>query len=193
MGFNYFITGRSTSVLRGAMTLVAGCCLLFWPGFTAGLIVKLIAGLLLAIGFITLVTALMSASRSSSPVPVIIVMNVLVYLVFGLLVFLFPNFFLGLIAFLFGAVLLVAGVSQIIGLWQAGRYSKLSGGLYIIPVAITICGIALFFSPKASTEMLTMIFGAAVALYGASELIAAWKLRKVAPKTEYAEYEEVEQ
>ncbi len=193
MGFNYFITGRTTSVLRGVVTLLMGCCLLFWPGFTAGLIVKLIAGFLLTIGFITLVTALMSASRTNSPVPVIIVMNVLVYLVFGLLVFLFPNFFLGLIAFLFGAVLLVAGISQIIGLFQAGRYSRLSGGMYVIPVAITVCGIALFFSPKASTEMLTMIFGAAVALYGVSELFAAWKLRKAGSSAEYADYEEIQQ
>lgn len=193
MGYNYFITGRTTSVLRGVVTLIMGCCLLFWPGFTAGLIVKLIAGFLLTIGFITLATALLSASKTKSPVPVIIVMNVLVYLVFGLLVFLFPNFFLGLIAFLFGAVLLVAGISQIVGLYQGSRYSPLSGGMYIIPVAITVCGIALFFSPKASTEMLTMIFGGAVALYGVSELVAAWKLRKAAPKTEYTEYEEIEQ
>lgn len=193
MGFNYFVTGRTTSVLRGAVTLIMGCCLLLWPGFTAGLIVKLIAGFLLAIGFITLATALLGASKTNSPVPMIIVMNVLVYLVFGLLVFLFPNFFLGLIAFLFGAVLLVAGITQIVGLYQGSRYTKLSGGMYVIPVAITVCGIALFFSPKASTEMLTMIFGAAVALYGVSELVAAWKLRKAVSKTEYTDYEEIEQ
>ena len=118
MGFGYYVTGRTTSVTRGIVTLIMGCCLLFWPGFTAGLIVKLIAGFLLTIGFITLFTAIMAASKSNSPLPVIVIINVVVYLVFGLLVFLFPNFFLGLIAFLFGAVLLIAGISQIIGLYQ---------------------------------------------------------------------------
>ncbi len=193
MGYGYFVTGRTTSVLRGVITLLLGCCLLFWPGFTAGLIVKLIAGFLLTIGFITLFTSLVAASKTNSPIPVIIMLNVAVYIVFGLLVFLFPNFFLGLIAFLFGAVLLVAGISQIIGLYQGSKYSKLSGGMYIIPVAITVCGIALFFSPKASTEMLTMIFGAAVSMYGISELLAAWKLRKNVSSTGYTEYEELEQ
>lgn len=193
MGYGYFVTGRTTSVLRGVITLLLGCCLLFWPGFTAGLIVKLIAGFLLTIGFITLFTSLIAASKTNSPIPVIIMLNVAVYIVFGLLVFLFPNFFLGLIAFLFGAVLLVAGISQIIGLYQGSKYSKLSGGMYIIPVAITVCGIALFFSPKASTEMLTMIFGAAVSMYGISELLAAWKLRKNVSSTGYTEYEELEQ
>lgn len=193
MGYGYFVTGRTTSVLRGVITLLLGCCLLFWPGFTAGLIVKLIAGFLLTIGFITLFTSLVAASKTNSPIPVIIMLNVAVYIVFGLLVFLFPNFFLGLIAFLFGAVLLVAGISQIVGLYQGSKYSKLSGGMYIIPVAITVCGIALFFSPKASTEMLTMIFGAAVSMYGISELLAAWKLRKNVSSTGYTEYEELEQ
>lgn len=178
MGFGYYVTNRTTSGARGIITLLMGCCLLFWPGFTSGLIVKLIAGFLLTIGCITLFSAIMAASRTNSPLPVIVIINVVVYLAFGLLVFLFPNFFLGLIAFLFGAVLLIAGISQIIGLYQGSRYSPISGGMYIIPVAITICGIALFFSPRASTEMLTMIFGAAIALYGISELAAVWKLRK---------------
>lgn len=191
MGFGYYITGRGASMLRGILTLILGICLLVWPDFTAGLIVKLIAGFLLTIGFITLATALLASSRNSSPVPVIVVVNVAVYLLFGLLVFLFPNFFLGLIAFMFGAVLLIAGVSQIIGLYQGGRVVKLSGGMYVIPVAITICGIALFFSPRASAQMLTMIFGAAIALYGISELIAVWKLRKALQKTDYTPYEEV--
>ena len=127
----------------------------------------------------------------------------IVYVLFGLLVFLFPGFFLSLIAFLFGGVLLIAGLSQVIGLYQSSKYAPVGGGMYIVPVAITVCGIALFFSPRASTEMLTMIFGAAVALYGISELVAVWKLRKgTAPggngstgdssqQGEYTDYEEV--
>lgn len=193
MKFGYYVTGRTSSVLRGVITLLLGCSLLFWPGFTSGLIVKLIAGFLLAIGCVTLFSAIAAASRSNSVIPVLVVINVAVYMVFGLLVFLFPNFFLGLIAFLFGAVLLVAGVSQLAGLYQSSKYTPVAGGMYVIPVAITVCGIALFFSPKASTEMLTMIFGGAVSLYGISELVAVWKLRKAVGKKEgeYTDYEEV--
>ncbi len=203
MGFGYFVTNRTSSVVRGIITLLFGGCLLAWPGFTAGLIVKLIAGVLVAIGVVTLLSAVKAASQTKSAIPVLVALNVGVYLVFGLLVFLFPNFFLSLIAFLFGGVLLIAGLSQIIGLHQGSKYAPVGGGMYIVPVAITVCGIALFFSPRASTEMLTMIFGAAVALYGISELVAAWKLRKgAAPGSngtsgdssqqgEYTDYEEV--
>ena len=199
MGFGYFVTNRTSSVVRGILTLLFGGCLLIWPGFTAGLIVKLIAGVLVAIGVVTLLSAVKAASQTKSVIPVLVALNVGVYLIFGLLVFLFPNFFLSLIAFLFGGVLLVAGLSQVIGLYQGSKFAPVGGGMYIIPVAITICGIALFFSPRASTEMLTMIFGAAVVLYGVSELVAAWKLRKGkipagngrAADGEYTDYEEV--
>ena len=203
MGLEFYVTNRTSSVARGVLTLVLGVCLLIWPGFTSGLIVKLIAGFLLAIGVVTLVSAMMAASRTKSAIPVLVALNVAVYLIFGLLVFLFPGFFLSLIAFLFGGVLLIAGLSQIIGLYQSSKYAPVGGGMYIVPVAITICGIALFFSPRASTEMLTMIFGGAVALYGISELAAVWKLRKGkasagnggaasgTPEGEYTDYEEV--
>lgn len=193
MKFGFYVTNRTSSLVRGVITIALGACLLCWPGFTAGLIVKLIAGFLLAIGCVTLFSAVAAASRTSSPIPLLVGVNVAVYMIFGLLVFLFPNFFLGLIAFLFGAVLLVAGGSQILGLYNSSRYTQVSGGLYIVPALITLCGIALFFSPKASTQMLTMIFGGAVLLYGVSELVAVWKLRKGVekPSGEYTDYEEV--
>ena len=202
MGLGYFVTNRTSSVVRGIITLLFGGCLLIWPGFTAGLIVKLIAGVLVAIGVVTLLSALQAASQTQSAVPVLVAINVAVYLLFGLLVFLFPGFFLSLIAFLFGGVLLVAGLSQVIGLYQSSKYAPVMGGMYIIPVVITICGVALFFSPKTSTEALTMIFGGAVALYGISELVAVWKLRKNtitggngaagdSSQGEYTDYEEV--
>lgn len=178
MRFGYYVTNRGASVLRGVITLVLGVALLVWPGFTAGLIVKLIAAFLLAAGTITLIFALNAASKTQNPIPFMIGLNVAVYLILGLLVFLFPNFFLNLIAFLFGAVLFIAGISQIINLYMGSKYGYISGGMYVIPIIISICGIALFFTPKASTEALTMIFGGAIALYGASELAAVWRLRK---------------
>lgn len=197
MKFGFYVTNRTSSLLRGIITIALGVCLLCWPGFTAGLIVKLIAGFLLALGCVTLFSAIAAASRTKSPIPLLVGINVAVYMIFGLLVFMFPNFFLGLIAFLFGAVLLVAGISQIVGLYNSSRYSHISGGLYIIPALLTLCGISLFFSPTASTQMLTMIFGGAVTLYGVSELIAVWKLRNASgnpsehDEGEFTDYEEV--
>lgn len=179
MSYIYSVTNRSYSAVRGVITLAFGMCLLLWPDFTAGLIVKIIAAFLLAAGIITLVFALNANGKSEGGVSFLSILNICVYLIFGLLIFIFPGFFMGLIAFLFGAVLLIAGIGQIMNLYYSSKYTKLSGGLYIIPIIIIVCGTALFFSPKFSTQILTMIFGGAVALYGISEIVSAWQLRKV--------------
>lgn len=199
MNYVYSVTNRSYSAIRGILTFAFGLCLLFWPDFTAGLIVKIIAAFLIAAGVITLVFALNANGKRDGGLPIFSILNICVYLIFGLLIFLFPGFFLGLIAFLFGAVLLVAGIGQITNLYYSSKYTSLSGGLYIIPIIIIICGIALFFSPKFSTEVLTMIFGGAIALYGISSIVSAWKLRNVkftkegafATPVEDVNYEEV--
>ena len=82
MGFGYFVTNRTSSVVRGILTLLFGGCLLIWPGFTAGLIVKLIAGVLVAIGVVTLLSAVKAASQTNSAIPVLVALNVGVYLIF---------------------------------------------------------------------------------------------------------------
>lgn len=180
MSFVYFITNRKASFVRGLLTLALGICLLLWPTNTIGIIIKLIAGFLVLMGIITLVFSLnANGNNGKSGIPFIVVFNVLIYTIFGVLIFIFPNFFLNLIAFLFGAVLLIAGIGQLINLYHSSKYTILSGWIYIIPTLVTICGIALFFFTKESTTTLTIVFGGAVTLYGVSELYSAWVLRKV--------------
>lgn len=179
MNYIYSVTNRTYSAVRGVLTLIFGACLLLWPGFTAGLIVKIIAAFLLATGILTLIFALNANGKKEGGISFLSIINICVYLIFGLLIFLFPGFFLGLIMFLFGFVLLIGGIGQIVNLYQSSKYTTISRGLYIIPILVTLCGVMLFFSPKFSTEILTMIFGGAMALYGVSEIISAWELRKV--------------
>lgn len=200
MSFVYSVTNRNYSIVRGVLTLVFGACLLLWPGDTIGLIVKIIAAFFLAVGLLTLIMVLNANAKSGGGFPVLSIVNIAVYLILGLLIFMFPGFFLSLIAFLFGAVLLFAGIGQLVNLYQTSKYTVISGGLYIIPVLITLAGIALFFSPGASTSFITMVFGAAIALYGISEMISGFKLRhvkftkdgKFSVPVEDASYEETE-
>lgn len=177
MNFVYFFSDRRTSLLRGVVAAVLGCFLLFYPSFTSGLIIKLIAAFLIATGLATLLFAYRSLEGENKTLPTMVIINVTIYLVFGILIFVYPNFFLELIAFLFGAVLLVCGISQIAGLVMAAKSLKVQAALYFMPVIITVSGIVLFFAPGLSTKVLTMIFGAEVLLYGISELFTAWKLK----------------
>lgn len=189
MNLEYFISNRTASVVKGIVSAVLGALLLFYPSFTSGLIIKFIAAFLIAAGLSALLFAYRSNSSGSkgSNIPVMVWVNVIIYVAFGLMVFIYPNFFLGLIAFLFGGVLIVCGLMQVVGLYYASKSTKVKGGLYILPAIITLAGIVLFFAPGFSTRVLTMIFGGAILLYGISELLAVWNLRGV----KYEKYEEI--
>ncbi len=195
----YIVTNKTYSITRGLITLLVGVCFLLWPSSIAPFIVKIIAAFLLAIGLISLVFALNTKPQGGKGSGFLPIMNVIVYLVLGLLIFVFPNFFLNLLAILFGIVMLVAGISQIANLYAGRKYVQVSGGLYIIPIIITVCGLVLLFSPDASIEFLTILFGVALLLYGVSEFGQAWQFRnvkvskdgKISGPIEDVKYEEV--
>lgn len=179
MSFVYAVTNRNYSIVRGVLTLIFGVSLLLWPGDTIGLIVKIIAAFFLAVGLLTFIMMLNANAKSGSGFPALSIVNVGVSLLLGILIFLFPNFFINLIAFLFGAVLLFAGIGQLINIYQTSKYTTLSGGMYILPILITLSGVALFFTPGSSTTLITMVFGGAIVLYGISEMVSGFKLRHV--------------
>ena len=64
-------------------------------------------------------------------------------------------------------------------------------GAFILPIIVTLIGGFILFNPFAESVM-TMIAGAALIVYGASELLSSWKMKKAideyeihqAPKTE---------
>ena len=178
MSIVYMITNRSNSILRGLFAVAFGVLLVAWPLNTVGIIVKVVAAFLIAVGVISLFLAA-KLKKSSGAIPVVIFSSAVATLLFGTLVFLFPNFFVGFIAFLFGALILVAGLGQLANLYYSSKHAKLSGSYFIIPILITLCGIMLFFFPGVSSEALTKIFGYTAIVYGVSDIMQGWKLRDV--------------
>ena len=183
MNIIYSITNRTYSLFRGAIVLILGLALLIWPDYMLNTIVKLIASFLIVAGLVALyITA--SANKKdpnnngNSLLSAFASVNIIVYLAFGLIIFLFPSFFVSILVFLFGAILLLLGISQLANLIISGKHIKISAYLYIVPILVTICGIVLFFQPFTAKNILTMFFGGCLACSGAVELLSAWILRK---------------
>ena len=184
MNVIYSITNRTYSVVRGILILALGVALLLWPESMLNIIVKLIAAFLIAAGLVTLYFTSSAKKEEEkrgekSILSAFAILNIAVYLSFGILIFIFPSFFVSILVFLFGAILLLLGIGQLVNLFLSGRHTKLSGYLYIVPVVVTICGIILFFQPFTAKNVLTMFFGGCLAGYGATELLSAWVLRNV--------------
>ena len=195
MNIIYSITNRTYSVFRGAIVLILGLALLIWPDYMLNTIVKFIASFLIVAGLVALYFTARASKKEqnnngNSLLSAFASVNIIVYLGFGLIIFLFPSFFVSILVFLFGAILLLLGISQLANLIISGKHIKISAYLYIVPILVTICGIVLFFQPFTAKNILTMFFGGCLACSGAVELLSAWMLRKTqfSPDGEYIDY-----
>lgn len=193
MNIVYSLTNRTYSVIRGITFALLGISLLIWPALMLDLIVKILAVFLIASACVSLIVMFRQRKRyrkiieqedpqwknERSFLSSFSFVSMVVNIIFGLLIFIFPSFFVSILVFLFGAILLVLGISQLANIALSSRYMKMSAMIYIFPSIITICGILLFFQPFTAKDVLTMFFGGCVTVYGIIELISAWKFRKI--------------
>ena len=63
-------------------------------------------------------------------------------------------------------------------LFSANRVMKVGGGSFILPALVTLAGGFLIFRPSFIGEAIGVIAGVALIIYGASELLSSWKMKK---------------
>ena len=94
------------------------------------------------------------------------------------MLFLFPGFFAGLLVYLIAFALLGFGIFQLITLASANRVMKVGAMAFILPVIVLFCGMFLLVNPSFIGETIGIVAGAALIVYGVSELLSSWKMKK---------------
>lgn len=194
MSFIYSLTNRTYSLMRGLFTILFGVALILWPAALPIIIVKVFASFSIAAGLLLTVVLLKNYGiEQETSIIVLKIINILVYLIIGTLIFIYPDFFISILTFFLGAILIIFGVIQLMNLIFSGKHASIPSELYIVAILVTLCGIALFFNPFSSVKILMIFFGAILILYGLSELISAWRLRavKFSKEGDYVNYEEI--
>ena len=191
---------RSYGYSRAIIAAIVGIVLVIWPDAAVNTIVVAIGSIFLLLGAVTMIFSKKQDEEKSRP---FLSINGAITLVFGLVLVIFPTFFVGIIMFLFGAILLLIGVSEVAALISSRRETGASASLFIGPLITTACGIVIFFNPFSSMEWLFIFFGISLLVYSLTEIISTKKLRKIykdMTKTSEAEkliedveYEEVEE
>ena len=174
--------------MRALIALVIGIMMVVSPANALTTVVKIIAAFMLASGVVSLVVGLKDKEKGSLP---LMSFNALVDLILGLLMFIFPGVIAKFMIYLIGFVLLAFGIVQILALISARRAVGMGFGAFILPIIVALIGGFILLNPFAESVM-TMIAGAALIVYGASELLSSWKMKKAideyeihqAPKTE---------
>lgn len=196
--FTFF--DRTYGYSRAIISAILGTVMVIWPDSAVRTIIITIGAVLMLLGAITFIFSKRPDENTNRS---ILSINGVSSLIFGLVLVIFPSFFAGIIMFLFGAILLIIGLSETATLISARKENQVPFSLFIGPLLTTICGVVIFFNPFSTIEWLFIFFGAALLMYSLTEFISTRKLRKIYQSTakskgegedliQDTEYEEVE-
>ena len=173
--FTFGYTNRFTGPFRALIALAAGVVMIVYKEQAMDLVVKIIAAFLLASGFVSLAVGLRKKNDSSSK---LMTFNAVVDVLIAALLFLFSGTVANLIIYLIGFVVLGFGIFQLIALISANRVSKVGIFALVMPVLVIGAGAFLLFNPEFIKSSVSLVAGIALLIYGASELLSSWKMKK---------------
>ena len=166
---------RFSGWLRAVVALAIGIVMVVSRTDAMVLAVRIIAAFQLASGIVSL--AVGYKNRQNNQLPLMGV-NGIVDIVIALLVFIFPNFVAGLIVYLIGFVLIGFGLFQLITLASANKVLKVGVAAFVMPILVLLAGAFLLARPTFIGSAVGVVAGAALIVYGASELLSSWKMKK---------------
>ena len=172
--FTFGYKSSFSSILRALASIGIGLVMIF-DNEASETVVKVIAAFLFASGLVSLIYGFIR-NKKEGVLPLMAV-NAAVDMLLGLLLFLNPAWVAGFIITLIGIVLILFGGLQLLAL--AGTMSLLGAGFstLILSICAVVGGAFLLFSPFGEAVM-GICAGSFLILYGVSELISAWRIRK---------------
>ena len=160
--------------IRALTALAIGIVMVVSKTNALELAVKIIAAFLLASGIVSLIVGYRNKANGTMG---LMGVNGTVDIVIAIALFMFPGFVARFIIYLIGFMLLAFGAVQLLALFSAKRVVGMGLGVFILPAVVTLIGGFILFNPFAESVMV-MIAGAAMIVYGASELFSSWKMKK---------------
>ena len=166
---------RVNGPMRALVALAVGIMMVVYPASALTTVVKIIAAFMIASGVVSLVVGLRDKERGALP---LMSFNALINLLLAILMFVFAPVIAKFVIYLIGFVLLAFGIVQIVAFLGARRVMPVNFGSFVLPIVVTLVGGFILFNPFAESVM-TIIAGSALVLYGVSELLSSWRMKKV--------------
>lgn len=177
---------RFSSPLRALVFVALGILMIVAKADAMELVVKIFAAFILAAGIVSIFVGFRQKKEGTMPLSFF---NALTNVVIAALLFMFSGFVAKFVSYLLGFVLFGFGMFQLSVLLGMRKSVKVGIAVYILPVLVTLAGLVIFFYPDFFGKSLGLIAGIALIVYGASDLISAFKMKsakaeKVTPAPE---------
>lgn len=169
-------------IIRSIITLLLGLAIVIWPDIAVNLFVRILGAVMLLVGGVSLAINFTGKERLGS----LFAMSGIISAVFGVILLVFPDFFVNLVSYLFGVLMIFFSIGQIVTLISAGKYAKVKFTYYIIPILIFIGGVVMLINPYNAVSTIFIVFGIALILYAVMEFLLAVKFGKLFKEAEAA-------
>jgi uncharacterized membrane protein HdeD (DUF308 family) len=166
--------GRFSSPIRALLFVAMGVLMIVAKADAMQMVVKIFAAFILAAGVVSVFVGFKQKKAGTMPLSFF---NALINIVIAGLLFVFAPIVSKFVSYLLGFVLFGFGLFQLSVLLSMRKSVKVSFVAYLLPVLVTVAGLLIFFYPGFFGKSLGLIAGIALIVYGASDLISAFKMK----------------
>ena len=170
-GYNSKFTGP----LRALTALVLGIVMVASKTNALTLAVQIVGAFLIASGVVSVAVGYKNRANGMFP---LMAVNTAVDILLALALFLFPDFFANLLVYLIAFALLCFGIFQLVVLGSASKVFGMGVLAFVLPAVVFASGLFLLANPSFLGSAVGIVAGVALIIYGASELLSSWKMRK---------------
>jgi uncharacterized membrane protein HdeD (DUF308 family) len=170
------IYSPASTLSRSLIAIAIGVVLIIWPEKVQELLVTVVGVLLMIPSVITLTPLLFSRNNENKKQQMLPVLVGTGLAILGLIMILIPETFISLFTLLIGILLFLAGLMQVIGVFNYCRQAR-NFWLMLTPLIILIMGVVTISNFKNISNILLIMIGVTSLLYGISEILNYYKLR----------------
>ncbi len=175
----FFRPSPLNALIRGILTIAVGIVFLSNPGLTLKSIVMTIGAMILLSGLISLLFSYLKKGNNITSG-----FQGFFNIFLGCLFLLSPLAIVQFLSYFFGAIFAVIGILQFFGALGTLSKSLWSWVFLVFGLLMASGGIFLLIHPIEGAENILTFFGAILLLYGVLELLKAWRLKKMPPRSD---------
>lgn len=182
-------------IFRAVCAMLIGIFLTGNPDRMTVLLVQVIGGLFLVSGLVSIINYFIIRYSDDVPVKPVFPLVGLGSFLFGIVLGFFPGLFITYLLYIFGALMLVAGINQLWNIFRLRRLIPFRWYALGLALLITFLGVFILVNPLESASVPFIILGVSFMIYGVAELVngVRWrKYNKMQPVQEEEQQKEIE-
>lgn len=166
---------KYSGIARAVFAIIVGAVMVSVKANVLNMVVQFIGAVMAVKGLFAFVLTLLDKDNSGFGVALF---GTVVRVALGGFLFFSPEVFVGLLVYMIAFILIVFGVIQLLAMGSASRMIHVGFVAIMLPIFVIAMGVLLVIRPSFIGEAIGLIAGVSLIIYGVSELLSSWKMKK---------------